>query len=44
MYKVIYQNVDNAGFELMLYEWFLHTKQNNHFKVVVKTTCTTDVK
>ena len=31
MYKVIYQNVENAGFKLMLYEWFLNTKQNKHF-------------
>jgi len=27
VYKVIYQNVENAGFKLMLYEWFLKTKQ-----------------
>ena len=40
MYKVIYQNVDNAGFKLMFYELFLNTKQNKHFKVVVKMTYT----
>ena len=28
MYKVIYQNVDNAGFKVMFYELFLNTKQN----------------
>ena len=44
IYKVIYQNVDNTGFKLMFYELFLNTKQNKHFKVVVKMTYTKDVK
>ena len=44
MYKVIYQNVDNAGFKVMFYEIVLNTKQNKHFKVVVKMTYTKDVK
>ena len=35
MYKVIYQNVDNAGFKVMFYELFF---KNKHFKVVVKMT------
>ena len=44
MCKVIYPNVDNAGFKLMFYELFLNTKQKNHVKVFVKMTYTKDVK
>ena len=44
MCKVIYQNVDNAGFKLMFYELFLNTKQNKKIKVFVKMTYTKDVK
>ena len=44
MYKVIHQNVDNAGFKAKFYEFSLNTKQNKHSKVVVRMTYTKDVK